>query len=335
VPLACVTDVSFVRELLLTCNFPLGVIGALWLGYFAFVRGNKALPLEKRLRIRALVTQIALVGSYLVYPAVSSKVFRALRPCLELDEKYGGSRTWFRDDFSLPCDSSKYEFMRAFAVLMVFVWPFGVPAVYFSVLYRHRAAINPPGFETMEAAVEARDADERIKIYGFLFEVYEPEYMFFECFEAVRRLSLTGLMVVVQPGTAFQCVVGWAIATLSIKIIASTRPFVDDADDALTEAAMWSIMLVFFGALLIRVDIEGDSDAMRDAMGATLVVVTVLPVVIGLVTVLYSARLAHVAEPEDQPSDGHTITDNPMLSQQARASFFEREGGVELKRAAV
>lgn len=95
------------------------------------MRGNKALPLEKRLRIRALVTQIALVGSYLVYPAVSSKVFRALRPCLELDEKYGGSKTWFRDDFSLPCDSSKYEFMRAFAVLMVFVWPFGVPAVYF------------------------------------------------------------------------------------------------------------------------------------------------------------------------------------------------------------
>ena len=91
--------------------------------------------------------------------------------------------------------------------------------------------------------MEARDADDRIKIYGFLFEVYEPRhaprpgidgaakrfatrrrfrYMYWECFEAVRRLSLTGLMVVVQPGTAFQCVVGWAIATLSIKIIAST-----------------------------------------------------------------------------------------------------------------
>jgi len=64
--------------------------------------------------------------------------------------------------------------------------------------------------------------------------------------------------------------------------------------------------------------------------------------------VLYSARLAHVAEPEEQPSDGHTITDNPMLSLEARASFFERggvtndisrrrdmSGGVELKRAAV
>ena len=66
-------------------------------------------------------------------------------------------------------------------------------------------------------------------------------------------------------------------------------------------------------------------------MGATLVVVTVLPVVIGLVTVLYSARLAHVAEPEEQPSDGAIITDNPMLSQQARASYFEHGGGVELK----
>ena len=195
----------------------------------------------------------------------------------------------------------------------------------------------------MEAAVEARDADDRIKIYGFLFEVYEPRraprpgidgvakrfatrrrfrYMYWECFEAVRRLSLTGLMVVVQPGTAFQCVVGWAIATLSIKIIASTRPFVDDADDALTEAAMWSIMLVFFGALLIRVDVEGDSDAMREAMGVTLVVVTVLPVVIGFVTVLYSARLAHAAEPDEQPSDIHATTDNPMFSPEARASFI-------------
>ncbi|KAH8043968.1 hypothetical protein JL722_14933 [Aureococcus anophagefferens] len=240
-----------------------------------------ALPLEKRLRIRALVTQIALVGSYLVYPAVSSKVFRALRPCLELDEKYGGSRTWFRDDFSLPCDSSRYEFMRAFAVLMVFVWPFRVPAVYFSVLYRHRAR-------------SIRRAGDGLPVR--------------------RRLGHRDAVDQDHRDDA---------------------PFVDDADDALTEAAMWSIMLVFFGALLIRVDVEGDSDAMRDAMGATLVVVTVLPVVIGLVTVLYSARLAHVAEPEDQPSDGHTITDNPMLSQQARASFFEREGGVELKRAAV
>ena len=159
--------------------------------------------------------------------------------------------------------------------------------------------------------------------------------MYWECFEAVRRLSLTGLMVVVQPGTAFQCVVGWAIATLSIKIIASTRPFVDDADDALTEAAMWSIMLVFFGALLIRVDVEGDSDAMREAMGVTLVVVTVLPVVIGFVTVLYSARLAHAAEPDEQPSEIHATTDNPMFSPEARASFSPRGGAVELKRAAV
>ena len=99
---------------------------------------------------------------------------------------------------------------------------------------------------------------------------------------------------------------------------------------------MWSIMLVFFGALLIRVDVEGDSDAMREAMGVTLVVVTVLPVVIGFVTVLYSARLAHAAEPDEQPSEIHATTDNPMFSPEARAPFSPRGGGVELKqRAAV
>lgn len=155
--------------------------------------------------------------------------------------------------------------------------------------------------------------------------------MYFECFEALRRLSLTGLMVLIQPGTAFQCVMGWLLSVVTLKIVSYCAPFIDETDDTLAEASMWSIMFVFFGALLLRVDVEGDSDHMQDAMGIALVVISVLPVLIGLASVLYSARRVHAADDATSPrSSDHVLFDNPMRSKEARASYYAQRDGIEL-----
>ena len=84
-------------------------------------------------------------------------------------------------DYSISCESAKYNGIRmAYAVFMVFIYPVGIPLLYFVQLYRHRHTINPdlerlPG-ETDEELqlrkINVREADDSHHHIVFLYDEY-------------------------------------------------------------------------------------------------------------------------------------------------------------------
>merc|ERR1712176_649414 len=58
------------------------------------------------------------------------------------------------------------------------------------------------------AVTDERGFLDRPELFAFMYDNYEPEYWWFECFDYIRRLLLTGILVVFEPGSATQGLFG-------------------------------------------------------------------------------------------------------------------------------
>ena len=54
-------------------------------------------------------------------------------------------RSYLEMDYTIDCDSERYKEARWFVIIMIFLYPVGIPILYFALLYRERhILIDPP-----------------------------------------------------------------------------------------------------------------------------------------------------------------------------------------------
>ena len=82
------------------------------------------------------------------------------------------TRRYLHDDLALDCDTSDYRKTWNTAVAMVFVWPLGVPLLYFLLLFTNRDAIL------------TRTSTPMTKAISFLVEDYEVSAFWWEPLES-------------------------------------------------------------------------------------------------------------------------------------------------------
>ena len=163
---------------------------------------------------------LALALSFIILPGVSTLVFRAF-PCDPFDDE----RTFLRADYGISCNTKTYTFFKFYAGVMVFIYPIGIPVTYAIALFKARKNIQNP--------VEIRDADEAVASLAFLFDSYKPKFWWFEIFETVRRLSLTGALGALMPGTVTQMTVGVLLCVGGLVVYCVARPFLSARDNLL------------------------------------------------------------------------------------------------------
>lgn len=81
--------------------------------------------------------QRAVAVVILLHPLLCSTLFRLLR-CRALDQ----DELWHQDDFSISCHSSAYKTISTAAVVLMIVYPFGVPAILFFMLFKNRLRLT-------------------------------------------------------------------------------------------------------------------------------------------------------------------------------------------------
>ena len=325
------------------------VLGVL---YLRFKRHKDEEREERRRTTTLVIAQLVLLILFLSYTTTSTTIFRAFRPCDNLGEKYHGSDSYMHDDYSVSCKSARRVFILAYAALMVLVYPVGIPLVSFCLMWRHREKLNPKldsdflqkdrKFEEVgesdsafrRARVEQKTAlrteaiqpegDEIFsfaQLFHFMYDNYEPQYWWFECFDYVRRLALTGLMVIVLPGSALQGFIGVLIALGGLLSYNTFNPFVEDASDRLAMAAQLATFFVFLSALMIQVDVVYH----RKGFDALLVVVTFVPPVVALCSALHAFHgTMKEVEPDSKAAEGSSPPTKSARSSEATAQGPDR-----------
>ena len=119
-----------------------------------------------------------LVLTFVVLVTVSTLVihFFKCRTFPIPEEDGGGDVLLLARDLSIDCEEPRYESMRVFAILMVLIYPVGIPAMYAVLLWGMREIFATD--ESLKAELAA--GSPNIGIYAFLFEPFKRTMFYCE-----------------------------------------------------------------------------------------------------------------------------------------------------------
>jgi len=243
---------------------------------------------EKSISLRNTLFELFLALTFLLLPSISVKVFTTFA-CQEFDD----GTSFLKVDFSLDCQSPEHTFYKTFAGLMVCVYPVGIPLMYFILLFRTRQQLKAGQVkkekemsrdsaleEALKKREENEEKDKTVKALSFLYDSYQPKFWWFEIFETLRKLALTGFLVFIAPGTTAQVVVSLVMSIVALVVYALTQPFVDNFNNYLALVANSQLVLTLVCALAIKVNMDGVNQKDQASFDAFLTALQFVPVLL-------------------------------------------------------
>ena len=153
----------------------------------------------------------------------------------------------------------------------------GCPAAYLFVLLRHKDRVKNPRGPDAASRLQNRAVDPVLKPFKFLFAAYRPEMWWYEVVETVRRLTMTGLLVLVSDPDV-RLSVAICLAFGSVLLHTTTQPYTDPATNILAHVSHLLVFVMFFVGQQISIEIL---DTENLAVGVVLVIILItLPVLI-------------------------------------------------------
>ncbi|CAM9940108.1 unnamed protein product [Ectocarpus sp. 4 AP-2014] len=223
-----------------------------------------------------------LIILYLVYTQVSTVVFQAFA-CEDFPEI---GKSFLRADLRIECDTPEHDNYKIYAAVMICIYPLGIPAAFCYFLMRQRSRINPPtdkGLKdqrgrkhVVDEKMNQRRTDRAIAPTSFLWNAYYPNRYYYEVFECMRRLLLTGLLVFLVPDTPGQVAFGCVFAFLSLLAFELLRPHTDHLDMQLYRTGCLVIFFTNFLALMIKANVASPDSRGSAVYSVVLIVVNVL-----------------------------------------------------------
>ena len=192
----------------------------------------------------------------------------------------------------------------SWAVIMLFVYPVGMPCFYAWQLYRLKDVIasrqdkcyvfsedgdvlqNDDGVSVVDKEV-AKQRDDLLGMFKFLYWPYKPAYWYWDIVEMLRKTFLCGWIIVFGYGTTLQVIIGCMFCLLFIKVYAVHSPFASRDAATTAELSMWQIFAFYFISLLLRD--ESFSDSRSTDIDVSLIAV----IVIGFMTECFVWKFGH------------------------------------------
>jgi hypothetical protein len=149
---------------------------------------------------------VLLLLTYLLYP-FGCKIIFSMFDCIEID-----GQEYLRSDLSIECDAPAHKSAEAFAVLMVLVFPLGLPVLYFGMLWHHRDRL----FGEDKASMS---------FLAFFYREYSPRFYYWEAIECIRKCIVMGFASFFRPGTLMQLVAVMILTVFYIMVLVHCKPY--------------------------------------------------------------------------------------------------------------
>eukprot|EP00903_Cladosiphon_okamuranus_P007092 g6891.t2 len=289
---SCVVDTNFYGRLVFATIAPLAVLGALGLTY-AIARSRNRHSLAGLRAARGKHLSVALFTIFVVYSSVSFVLFQTF-VCETLDNGV----EYLRADYSLTCSTITHTAWKAYAGLMIFVYPIGVPAVLAWWLISNRSDLVKVGSENSSGWV-------RLQPMRDLFEPYKPHRYYYEVVEFGRRILLTGVGVFLFPGSSAQVALEVVFAAVFIAISEMLSPFANPMDAWLYRSGAWVVFFSMYLGLLLKVDASDEDSQSQQVFAKILIAANVGLVLAVVVQAVVSVRQGLVSM-RDLPIANHS-----------------------------
>jgi len=220
---------NYFDKLWFMCIAPIILIGAVALFYLLpqYMRNpvHKSESEFARKEARRNFWRLVMFSLFLVYPSVSSTVIRTF-VCHQVEGEW-----YLVADFTVRCYTSEYNAWAAMAAIFTLIYPIGIPAFFFWMLWRYRDRLDEPGVRGQ---------------LGFLYDAYERDYWYFEMIDMGHKLFVTSLLAFFP--TALQMSMGLLAVFLYLAIVLLARPYFRKSDDRLFILGQGELVLIMMAA---------------------------------------------------------------------------------------
>lgn len=237
----------------------------------------------------------SLLLSFVVFSPVSIKVFQTFA-CEPFED--GSSRLII--DYTIHCSGDEYNFYVIYSIFMILIYPIGVPALYFTLLYMNHDQVNPPtrlvvrdserhlvsNVIIQQEKIKLRNSYHEIFIISFLYIAYEPRRWYFEILDCFRRLMMTAVPVLIMRGAITQIIIVLLVSLSCIAAYMELKPYTTKSDNTVAVFSQWAITLTLIVAILLRID-EG-TGLNRQTLGIIAILINSTVFVITVLLILFS-----------------------------------------------
>jgi hypothetical protein len=160
-----------------------------------------------------------------------------------------------RADYSISCSSQRYYTGRYWAIVMIFVYPVGIPSYYFYLLHNAKHEIQfRNNINALSNHLKLR-YESVLNPIIFLYDIYQPQYWYWEIIETIQRLFLCGVLVIIQPGTYTQIIIAIIISIIYIHIYNIYQPYYTLYISKCKIIIQYQIFFILFITILIKINI--------------------------------------------------------------------------------
>ena len=177
---------------------------------------------------------------FILYPNVTKTAFDGLSPCYELGDGFGGTRGFLIADVNIECRTPQHDQVKLLAWTAVIIYPVGLMVLNSLLLMKASKAIVAGSNTPLSRSIQ------------FLFKEFNVTTFWWEIAEMLRKFLLVGIMVVIEPGTVTQLVLGTIISAVYLMIQLQAHPYKNKSDDYLAAASSFSMTMVFLCSIVYK-----------------------------------------------------------------------------------
>ena len=270
------THFNHYSNLVATTVIPIVVAFVLCITFFTSIRINKHTDVSfENTMSRHLY--VGLVVTFIVFTSTSTVIFRTF--ICDTDAIPG--KGFLRADLGIECFTNEHTLYRIYAGIMILLYPIGIPFMYFVLLYRNKNSLSAPNSD--------RFGNRSLLPYVFLWRDFKPKVYYFEVIECLRRVLLTGAIVLIDPNSPVQVTFACLMAFISLIVFELIRPHMDNVDTWLYRLGCIIIFITNFMGLLLKIDYESQQSLIE----ILLIVLNVVLIVAIIVSVVLSVYISN------------------------------------------
>eukprot|EP01052_Picozoa_sp_SAG31_P020378 SAG31_NODE_1528_length_8003_cov_1.749620_7_plen_436_part_01 len=263
----CVLPVNLYSEFVLAMILLPSLLGLSYaIAHIQIRRARPTLNLQETLltqsqKAKMIDVQLnrAFIAAFALYPFLTTRIAHMLA-C-----KSYGSETYQRYDYHISCDEPEYLVFRYFSIVMIVVYPIGIPAGCLWILRQNRQEIVSGALHLKEPRrASATVIDSKHSpvtqpwwkatrgTFEFVVAEYRSELYYYEIVEFARKGLLTGVLLGAKQGTATQIVIGVFISAVFAGLNMIAMPYVDDRVNGIRIVTDFSLFLTMLSVLMLH-----------------------------------------------------------------------------------
>ena len=195
-------------------------------------------------------------------------------------------------DFRIKCFVGVWWGYAVVAAAGAILYTVGIPLFLFLLLQKNRQHLYIQEIRKKNDDNNFSKHALVVRKYGPIYSAYNPDSYFFDLLDMIRRLLLTGGLILLGQTSNVQIFLGGLLCTCWLLIVAVKRPYVAFWDNVLSVLLSFQLLIVILSGMALEIyrltPLYAQDPYQRNAFGVFLVIACLMVIVTAVVAIVVS-----------------------------------------------